>query len=401
VTLIEHVTGYSEHPSILVIDDNHDSLRLLVRILNERGYAVRAMPDGRMGLVSAMVAPPDVILLDIMLPDMDGYTVCEKLKSDQITRDIPVIFISALNEVVDKVRGFAIGGVDYVTKPFQAEEVLARVTTHYTLRTMQIQLQEQNAHLQKEIIERKRAEEALRHTHDQLEKRVEDRTTQLAAKHEQLQRLARQMTFIQEEERRRLSRELHDEANQSLMALMISLQLVQDDLYDRPDDSHRRLDEALQLASATMDRLRALARNLRPPALDTLGLDGALEAMGEAFARQTNLTINVVTIRPPVFSDEANICLYRFAQEALTNIARHAGAHHVWVTLNHDCETVSITVEDDGQGIHSEKLSQLFQSNQGLGLLGMRERLEFLNGTLEIDSAPGMGTRIIATLPCG
>jgi signal transduction histidine kinase len=334
-----------------------------------------------------------------MMPKMDGYTVCKKLKANSHTSDIPVIFISALNEVVDKVYGFRVGGVDYITKPFQMEEVLARITTHLSLRTMQNQLVQQNEQLQQQIQERIRAEQELRQTHNELEIRVEQRTSEVLAKHEQLQRLTRQMTVIQEDERRRLSRELHDEANQSLMALMISIQLVRDEMDDTQRAVHQRLTEALELTSATMERLRGLAHNLRPPALDTLGLDEALEAMSMTYARQSHLAINVVTTTPPPLTEEANICLYRFAQEALTNIVRHAQAHHVWLTLNYDAETVTITVEDDGKGMEPSIQQGIANNTQSIGLLGMRERLEFLNGSLEIDTAPGMGTRIVATIP--
>jgi signal transduction histidine kinase len=385
--------------SILVIDDNHDSLRLLSNILSEKGFLVRTIPDAPMGLASAFAFPPDLIMLDIMMPKMDGYTVCKKLKANSHTSDIPVIFISALNEVVDKVYGFRVGGVDYITKPFQMEEVLARITTHLSLRTMQNQLVQQNEQLQQQIQERIRAEQELRQTHNELEIRVEQRTSEVLAKHEQLQRLTRQMTVIQEDERRRLSRELHDEANQSLMALMISIQLVRDEMDDTQRAVHQRLTEALELTSATMERLRGLAHNLRPPALDTLGLDEALEAMSMTYARQSHLAINVVTTTPPPLTEEANICLYRFAQEALTNIVRHAQAHHVWLTLNYDAETVTITVEDDGKGMEPSIQQGIANNTQSIGLLGMRERLEFLNGSLEIDTAPGMGTRIVATIP--
>jgi PAS domain S-box-containing protein len=110
-------------------------------------------------LRAAIAAPPDLILLDINMPHMNGYEVCEQLKTHDITRDIPVIFISALGDVLDKVKAFSTGGVDFITKPFQIEEVLARIQTHLTLRRLQQQLQAQNLQLQREIAERHLAEE--------------------------------------------------------------------------------------------------------------------------------------------------------------------------------------------------------------------------------------------------
>lgn len=212
-----------------------------------------------------------------------------------------------------------------------------------------------------------------------------------------LRQLARQTTLIQEEERSRLSRELHDEAGQALTALLISLQLIQSSVPPAQEDLRQRLTEASNLTGTTMERLRQLAHALRPPALDTLGLNEALTDMGETFARRTGLVVHVNTTPLPELPDEALTCLYRFVQESLTNVARHAQARHVWVTLNSDAETVSITVEDDGKGIdyHSPE----FQQTSGIGLLGIRERLRFVRGNLEIDSAPRQGTRVVATIP--
>lgn len=172
---------------ILVVDDNNENLRFLAGILFEQGYAVRTVSNGSRALFSVQAEPPDLILLDIMMPGMSGYEVCEKLKAQEHSRNIPIIFISALHEVQEKVKGFVCGGVDYITKPFQVEEVLARVETHLTLQRLQQQLQENNVQLQSEIAERKRAEEELIRYKDQLEELVEHRTAELKKSNEQLQ----------------------------------------------------------------------------------------------------------------------------------------------------------------------------------------------------------------------
>lgn len=132
---------------ILIVDDTPANLRLLAQMLANVGYIVRPARDGRTALASAQSAPPDLILLDVMMPDMDGYEVCRQLKANEQTADIPIIFISALDDVQDKVKSFALGGVDYIPKPFHDEEVLARVQTHLTIRKLQKSLNEQIAEL--------------------------------------------------------------------------------------------------------------------------------------------------------------------------------------------------------------------------------------------------------------
>jgi response regulator RpfG family c-di-GMP phosphodiesterase len=131
------IQSQPHHGNIMVVDDNPANLKLLDDLLRRHMYEVRAFPLGRLALAAAEQEPPDLILLDINMPEMNGYEVCERLKSNARLADIPVIFISALNAIEDKVKGFRAGGVDYVSKPFQFEEVLARVQTHVKLRHAQ------------------------------------------------------------------------------------------------------------------------------------------------------------------------------------------------------------------------------------------------------------------------
>ena len=123
--------------NIMIVDDNPSNLKLLEDMLQKQRYEVQSFPLGRLALVAADQEPPDLILLDINMPEMNGYEVCERLKSSASLCDIPVIFISALTATEDKVKGFRSGGADYVSKPFQFEEVQARVETHLKLRRAQ------------------------------------------------------------------------------------------------------------------------------------------------------------------------------------------------------------------------------------------------------------------------
>ncbi|BAY10236.1 response regulator [Calothrix sp. NIES-2098] len=138
-------TYQTEDPkgNILIVDDLIENLHFLNDILTKQGYKVRSVTNGNMALRTIRNNPPDVILLDIKMPDIDGYQVCSILKAEEEISDIPIIFLSALNEVFDKVKAFEVGGVDYITKPFQTEEVIARIQTHLTLQQQKAQLRQE------------------------------------------------------------------------------------------------------------------------------------------------------------------------------------------------------------------------------------------------------------------
>jgi two-component system sensor histidine kinase/response regulator len=143
-------------PSIMVVDDQPDNLRLLEDTLTQEGYQVRSLPRGRLALASALQRPPDLVLLDVNMPEMDGYEVCERMAAHASLRRIPVIFLSALSDATDKVRSFQAGAVDYITKPFQVDEVRARVRTHLEVHRLQRELLHHNARLEEVVAERSR-----------------------------------------------------------------------------------------------------------------------------------------------------------------------------------------------------------------------------------------------------
>lgn len=141
------IHGEESKGDILIVDDTPDNLRLLSAMLTHQGFAVRKALSGQRALFSTQTDPPDLILLDIKMPEMDGYQVCRKLKEDPRTCEVPIIFISALDDALDKVQAFAAGGIDYVTKPFQEAEVLARIENQLRIQRLQRQLIKQNEEL--------------------------------------------------------------------------------------------------------------------------------------------------------------------------------------------------------------------------------------------------------------
>ncbi|MBD2446594.1 response regulator [Nostoc sp. FACHB-152] len=153
---------FNKSSVILIVDDTPINLEMLFDFLGKAGFTVLIAEDGESAIARAEYAPPDLILLDILMPGIDGFETCRQLKNSELTKDIPVIFMTALSEIVDKVKGFELGAVDYLTKPLQHQEVLARVQLHLKLRTLTKTLQEQNLRLESEIAERLRVEEKIR-----------------------------------------------------------------------------------------------------------------------------------------------------------------------------------------------------------------------------------------------
>ena len=191
--------------SILVVDDVPDNLQVLSDILTREGYLVRPVTSAAMAFRTMEAALPQLVLADIKMPEMNGYEFCQRLKEDERTREIPVIFISALGETQDKVRAFEVGGVDYITKPFQAGEIVARVRTHLALSELRLSLVQLNTQLEdrvrfrtqelaanlealsREVAERRRAEDELQRLNEELEGRVRERTAQLEASNIELE----------------------------------------------------------------------------------------------------------------------------------------------------------------------------------------------------------------------
>jgi signal transduction histidine kinase len=214
---------------------------------------------------------------------------------------------------------------------------------------------------------------------------------------EAIQEMAKRIVLAQEEERQRISRELHDEAGQALTALKIGLEIIQGEVPSGEEGLRQNLAEAIALTDTTRDRIRQLARGLRPPALDTVGLNLTLEDFCENFGRRTQLAISYEGMPKLHLVDASNICLYRVLQEALTNVAKHAQAGQVWVNLWADETAVHLSIADNGVGFQEQTAVTQPQTG-GLGLLGMQERIELLGGRLELSST-GQGTRIVAHLP--
>lgn len=354
---------------ILIVDDTLDNLRLLSTMLVEQEYEVRSVTNGSTALVGMQAQPPDLVLLDINMPGMNGYEVCQRLKSNPEMQEIPVIFISALDEVFDKVKAFSVGGVDFINKPFQIEEVLARIEHQLKLRRLQLQLQEQNRRLQQTEAELRRALEQER----ALNQRIEEMVTL--------------------EERNRIARDIHDSLGHSLVALNIQMQTALTLWRTDPDRAHLYLVEAKQLGSEALQAVRQSVSAIRSDPFQGQLLEGAIANLAEEFYHLTDVLPECQVDLSQPLDNSVNHVVYRIIQEGLTNICKHAEATLVQIQLQTTDAGLSLSLQDNGKGF------QLEQPLLGYGLRGMQERVVAIGGQLEIVSEPGVGCRITANFP--
>jgi signal transduction histidine kinase len=218
--------------------------------------------------------------------------------------------------------------------------------------------------------------------------------------YENLRFYARRITQAQENERKRIARELHDDTIQSLIALSRRLEALATLEEQMPEAALRHVKDLWEQTDGTIKRVRRFSKNLRPSILDDLGLLPTLEELTADLNRQAGLRAEFRVLgEKRRLSSETELTLFRIAQEALSNVERHAEASVVITTVEIADSAVRVTVQDDGQGFKPPKLTDDLTTEEGLGLIGMHERVRLLGGRLAIESEPGRGTRVIANVP--
>jgi len=364
----------SQPAKILIIDDNPVVRFNVVHLLKSAGFIVIEAATGEEGRRLADVEAPDLVLLDVMLPDINGVEVCRQIKSRHDTSNLFVVLLSAVEVSSDsQVAGLEAGADGYIARPIENRELLARVQALLRIR---------------------RAESALRQAHDELEHRVAERTAELSHANAALRALSRRLVEVQEAERRFIARELHDEVGQMLTGLKL---LLETSLHPATPPEQQTLNEAAGMIQTLLEQVRQLSIDLRPHMLDDLGLLIALDWHFKRYLKQTGIRVefqhSALTERLPA---QLETVVFRIVQEALTNVARHAGVETVAVRLSAEPERVRVQVEDEGAGFAPE---EAMRRGTSTGLLGMKERAELLGGRFTLDSAPGQGTRLTVELP--
>jgi len=388
-------------PTILIVDDTPANIGVVAESLGGCGYRVLVAQDGEEGLQRAILVQPDLILLDVMMPALDGFEVCRRLKQQIKTRDIPVIFMTARTETCDKVTGFKAGAVDYVTKPLQIDEVIARVEMQLSLSTMQKRLELQNSQLQRyrERLEQRVAERTaeLSESNQRLRCEIDERRKSeqnLQESRAQLRGLTARREEVREEERKYIAREVHDELGQILSVLQLNVSVIAHKFAADLPALREQLQETMMLTTVALDAVRNVAQSLRPSVLD-MGIVSALEWLAGRFGSNTGIRCEVHTEEAEIQLDENYaIALFRIVQESLTNVARHARTDKVEITLVREGDDYVLKIRDNGAGFDLG-----VKKENSFGLVGIRERVLMLAGTVFINSQPGSGTEIVVRIP--
>jgi signal transduction histidine kinase len=356
---------------ILVAEDERIVARHIGDILQQSGYRVPAtVATGEAAVAKASELRPDLVLMDVSLHGpLDGIEAAAQIRA---RTGIPVVYVTAYADDFLLERAKRTEPAGFVLKPFDDRQLRAIVEVALF------------------------REDAARRRTDEQAAASGALAAELRVQRDRLRRMYTTTLDAREQEARRIARELHDQAGQMLASLHFGLEEVGAEL--RPED-RARISRLRAMVDEVEQQLRRISHEMRPPILDDLGLVPAIDFMARGLGQRSRLAVSVSgpAARLPV---EIETNLYRIAQEALSNVVRHAGAQHAWVDLRVDRPEAVLEVRDDGGGFSAEEVLAR-KGERGIGFLGMQERAEALGGRLRVHSTPGAGTVVRVTVPLG
>jgi signal transduction histidine kinase len=341
-------------------------------LLQAPGRRVVTAQSGREALEHVLQDDYAVILLDARMPVMDGFETARMIRNHERSRQTPIIFLTgAYEDPPSMFRGYEAGAVDYIVKPPVPEVLKSKISIF-------VDLYNKNAVLTREIAERTRIEDVLR------------------ASEENLRALAARLQSVQEEEQRRIAREIHDELGQALTGLKMDLTWVASRLPRGAKALVQKTKTMSGLIDGMVQSVRELASRLRPEVLDELGLAAAIKWQAREFQMRAGVRCKVdAPVENLALDQQRSTAVFRIFQELLTNVARHAAATKVEVALRRVNGSVVLEVRDNGRGIEDAQI----RNPGSLGLLGMRERIVPFGGRLEIGAGADNGTVAMVSIP--
>ena len=399
---------------ILIVDDTIANLKVLVALLDGKGYQVRPVNNGELALRAVRATIPDLILLDIRMPKMSGYEVCKKLKADEATRDIPIIFVSAQHDIQDKLEAFQLGGVDYITKPFQLEEVHIRVETQLKLQDFRRRDKKHIISLAKEVEARKKVEQELRKYQDQLEELVIERTAKLE-KSLELERSTRAQLIHADRlaSMGRLSASVAHEIKNPMQSILGCLQLAEEAVGEgRNSDKYFLVArDAVGRVSDILNRMHSLNRQSGETRVSA-DINQLLEKVSTLTEKHfQNSSVEIlwekeedlpkIWMTPPQIN-QVFLNLLINANDAMPN----GGIIKIQTSRTEAPDGVKIDFIDEGIGIEAEDLNKIFEpfyttkeDGTGLGLAISFGIVDQHNGHLKVKSQPGAGSTFSLWLP--
>lgn len=403
--------------NILIVDDNPTNLSVIVDYLEESGLNILVSQDGESSLKRAKYAKPGIILLDVLMPGIDGYETCRRLKSDPDTQDIPIIFMTALSSTEDKVKGFDAGAVDYVTKPIQPAEVLARIKLHLQLRFMtqtlsrqnevltveveqrkaiQTRLRTINSKLEREAKERILAQTALKELNLELEARVAKRTNLLAQSNHKLQQEIQERKQAETQlknslnEKEVLLKEIYHRVKNNLLVVSSLLEIQCSSIEDP---------EMIRILQNSQERIYSMAlvheQLYRSDNLQKIDISLYIKALLDNIStshinseEKINLIVDAQEINLNI--ETVNSCGL-IINELITNALEHAFTEqeqgNIWLNLKYNAEgEIELIIKDDGRGMPSDFD---FDDAESLGLRLVKILTRQLEGKLELDLSQG------------
>ena len=348
-----------EKVNILMVDDQPAKLLSYEVILAELGENLIKANSGREALEHLLKEDVAVVLMDVSMPELDGFELADMIRQHPRFQKTAIIFISGVHLTdLDRLKGYQRGAVDYLSVPVNPELLRAKVSVFADLHR---------------------------------------KTQQLEILNRELRTLSSSLIASQDDERRRIARELHDSLGQELSAAkMMTDKIV---IMNRSSESTNEAVEISNLIDHAIQQVRSISYLLHPPLLDEIGLQSALQFYLEGFTKRSGIEI-VLEMKPqnfPRLAPEMETAFFRIVQEAVTNVFRHSGAREAWVTLLKEENRVVGTVRDNGKGI-SDGVMEGRPDRIGVGIGGMRQRVKEFGGELRIGNAKP-GTFVEVTVP--
>jgi signal transduction histidine kinase len=390
--------------SILIVDDNPTNLKVLFDSLERYGFEILVARDGESAITRAIHAQPDIILLDVVMPGTDGFTTCLNLKQHERTKNIPIIFMTALASPDNKVKGFDVGAVDYVTKPLQYEEVLARVTTHLRIRDLQQRLEaqntllhEKNTQLQEEVAERKRVEKRLKNVNQQLKKSNASKDTLFSIIAHDLRAPFSALLGLSETVIHYIGEYSKEEIRENMIKIRTSSEAV-----------YSLLENLL-----AWSRLQRGLLKFRPTVISLYEIVEDNVALFKSQAEQKQIALHhQIAADMTVYADKS--MLETIIRNLLSNALKFTEQGGIIdISATPSDQLVEIAVNDTGVGIAQDMIPKLFhidthytnvgtegEHGSGLGLSLCKELVEKHRGTIGVQSEEGRGSTFRFTLPC-